>query len=448
MFKRAFALFLVIISLFSVSAYADETPEIFGKSAILIDADTGRVLFSKNPDAKVYPASTTKIMTAILVIENCQDKMGEIVVASEVVNTIIGTGASNIGILPGEEMTVEQLLYAVLLASANEACDVLAEYVSGGNVSEFVSLMNKKAEELGMENTNFVNTHGFHEDNHYTTARDMALLAKYAMQNETFRKIVKTEDYVLPKTNKYTFNGGERILSNTNDIIKPVNSNYYKYATGIKTGYTSQAGNCLVASATKESTKSATKSSMNLIAATFNSQSEDNDSRKNTDVINLFNYGFNNFSMVSVSVPNEEVGEVPVFAGNGADSVTAVVSSEVKALLPSGVDIKTDIKRVCTYLEDVKAPVKKGDKVGTIEYKLIDKKTGEEITVGEADLVAKTDISRNWFKVIFTGLKNILLSPFVVVPVILFFVLVLILIYMRNLRKKKRRRYFKKRRYR
>ena len=156
---------------------------------------------------------------------------------------------SNLGILSGEELTVEQLLYGLLVHSANDAANVLAEQVSG-SIEAFVELMNTKAAELGMKDTHFVNTHGYHDDNHYTTARDMAKLALYAVQNETFQKIVSTATYDIPPTNKYT---KVRNLSNNNALINPMKGQKYLYspAKGIKTGHTSKAGHCLLSEAEK-----------------------------------------------------------------------------------------------------------------------------------------------------------------------------------------------------
>lgn len=449
MIKRVLVLCMVLMMLLSGATFADEAqPEVMGISAVLMDADTGRILYGKEIDRKIYPASTTKIMTATLIIEAFGDKLDEKVVASDVVETIIGTGASNIGIRPGEEMTVEQLLYAVLLASANEACDVLAEYMCDGDVDKFVELMNEKAAELGMENTHFSNTHGFHDDNHYTTARDMATLAQYAMKNEIFRKIVKTPTYEIPKTNKYTYGDGIRHISNTSDLIKPGFGVYYKYATGIKTGYTSQAGNCLVASATKESTKSATKSEMNLIAATFNSQDSDGSSRKYGDVTNMFEYGFNNFAVMSISVPNEDVGETAVFAGKGTDVVSAVVESEIKALLPVGVDVGKDVKREFSYNENIKAPIKKGEVIGSAKYTYTDPESGEVIELGSVNLVAKAEVEKDFFKQLGSWIKNIVTSWWFVTPIVVIIVGIFVLAYMRSLRKRRRRKFLRNKRYR
>ncbi len=445
MIKKIFVLCMAFTLIFGNVAFADkEKPELSGSACVLMDADTGRVLYEKNIDKKVYPASTTKIMTAAIVLEKCGGKLDEIVVASEIVNSL-DSGGSNIGILPGEELTVRQLLYAVLVSSANEACDVLAEYVCSGDIDEFVSLMNEKAEELGMESTHFANAHGFHNENHYTTARDMAIIARYAMKNETFREIVKTVSYEIPKTNKYVADDGIRILSNTSDLIKPGFSVYYKYATGIKTGYTSQAKNCLVASATKEDSKSDTKAEINLIAATFGVEEPNG---KYKDVKNLFEYGYNNYNMISVSIPGEDVGETPVYAGRKTDVVTAVIESEINVLLPDTTNIKEDITREFTYNENIKAPVKKGEVIGSAKYTYTDPDTGEKTELGSVNLVSKTDIERDFFKQLGGFFKAIFTSWFFLGPVIFIVLMFFVLAFMRNRRRKRRRKFLKYKRYR
>ena len=197
--KRLCPVLLVVFVLASIlapSAMAEPAapPQVVSEAAILIDRDSGRVLFEQNADKRLYPASTTKIMTAVLVLENLQ--LDSVVVASNDAVMSIPAGASNMGILEGEQLTVEQLLYGALVESANEACNVLAEYMCG-DVDSFVVKMNEKAQALGMQNTKFLNPHGLHSPEHYTTARDLAILARYAMQNETFREVVSTAQYII-----------------------------------------------------------------------------------------------------------------------------------------------------------------------------------------------------------------------------------------------------------
>ena len=195
-------------------------PIIESGAAILIEKNTGKVLFEKNSNKIMYPASTTKVMTAILVLENC--KLSETAIVSPTALNTIPNGYVTANIQIGEELTIKDLLYALMVKSANDAAVVLAEHVSG-SVENFSILMNKKAKELGCTNTNFVNPNGIHNENHISTAQDLATITKYCMQNEIFRKIVTTTSYTLPATNKYPV--ADRTFSNTNSLIMVNNNN-------------------------------------------------------------------------------------------------------------------------------------------------------------------------------------------------------------------------------
>ena len=206
-----FVTFILIFSTLPISAAEDSAPEIQSTSAIMMQAGTGRIMYEKDPDAKAYPASTTKIMTGLLAVENLDPKT-ELTVSESAIQ--IDRDGSNMGLLKDEVLTVEQLIYGLLVHSANDAANVLAEAVAG-NIPAFVDKMNVRAAELGMDHTHFVNTHGYHDDEHYTTARDLLKLAVEAMKNDLFRQVVATATYTIPPTNKYP---EERILSNNNSL--------------------------------------------------------------------------------------------------------------------------------------------------------------------------------------------------------------------------------------
>ena len=214
---------------------------------VCIDAsDPTNLIYAKNPDRKLAPASTTKIMTCILALETCPD-LDEIV---EVDTAATRLGASNtlMGLKKGESLPIRDLLYGLMLPSGNDAAIALACHIAG-SVEQFSGMMNDKAAELGMENTNFVTASGVYKSNHYSTARDMALLTAYAMQNETFREIVSTPNYTVPAND---VREKALYLENTNNLIQPKKSEYYEYAVGCKTGSTVQGGKCLVAAAEKD----------------------------------------------------------------------------------------------------------------------------------------------------------------------------------------------------
>jgi len=236
---------IFVLSIFSNMVFAVDTSriEVSSPSAILIEARTGRVLYEKEANKRMYPASTTKMMTAIIVLENVTDLKEMVTVKYDAIYSV-PSGYSSDLLKVGEELSVEEMLYALLVKSSNEAGNVLAEHVAGG-VDSFASMMNTKASEIGCKDTHFVNTNGVHEDDHYTTAYDLSLIAKYAMKNDVFRKIVSTASHTLPSTNKYSRT--DRNLITTNDFIKKSSKNYYENSVGIKTGFTSKSKYCLVA---------------------------------------------------------------------------------------------------------------------------------------------------------------------------------------------------------
>ena len=280
------AIVAIISTLFCNYSYA-ETPQqtnseqnltLYSDAAILMDSATGKVLAEKNSNEKMYPASTTKILTAIITIENC--KLDDKITASYDAVMSIPVGYSNAAIQPDETLSVEELLNLFLIHSANEVGMIFAEHISG-SVENFADLMNQKAAEIGCTNTHFTNPSGIHDEEHYSTAYDMALIAKYCMKNETFRSIVSKPSCEVAATDKYE----ERYFVNTNDLIRPSSQYYYQYAIGIKTGFTSQAKNCLIAASKKDN--------MELITVILGAQTTDNGkSARYVDSINLFEYGF------------------------------------------------------------------------------------------------------------------------------------------------------------
>lgn len=254
------------------TAVSVEKPQIASEGAVLLDASTGTFLYEKNADTRFYPASITKLMTALLVAERCQ--LTDTVTFSETATTNLESGAVSLGLTAGDQLTVEQCLYALLLKSANEVGNALAEHVAG-SVSAFAGLMNEKARALGCTNTNFTNPHGLNDSNHYTTPKDMAKIARAAMDNEIVRKAAGTLSYELPATKK----SGARTITMGHKMLYPTDSRYYEGIIGGKTGYTSLAGNTLVTAVEKDGIR--------LIAVVMKSKSTHyEDTRK------LLDYGF------------------------------------------------------------------------------------------------------------------------------------------------------------
>ncbi len=392
----------------------------YAKSALLMDMHSGRVLYSKNLDERVYPASTTKIMTGILAIENAN--MEDTVSAPYEALKDITLEDSQMGILVGENLTVEQLIKSMLVYSANDSANVLAVHISG-SLDKFVDLMNQKAQELGMTNTHFANTCGLHDDNHYTTARDLAILTKYAMKNETFRDIVKMPIYKIPATNKYTM---ERILVNTNLFLGTSRSKYHYYppAIGVKTGHTSQSGYCLVSAAAYEN--------MEFLAIVMGCPDEDvgEQAYSYIDSKTLFEYGFNHYRHQDIAKNGDVAADSKVYEAKNDMRVAVTVENDVSALIPAGDDSKDNIKTVIDLPDRIDAPVAKGDVLGTINYYYND------VPIGSSNLIATNDVARNQFLHVFHIIIRVITSPFFFVPVIM---LIFILLYAKHKKKKRER---------
>lgn len=353
-------LFLIIFVSGCTSTYAYTIPDTYSSACLLMEESTGKILYSKNANSIMYPASTTKIMTAILTLEKCN--LSDTAVVSHNAVFSIPSGYSTASLVEGEVLTIEQLLNVLLIPSANDAAVVLAEHIAG-SVEAFSDMMNAKAVELGCLNTHFVNPNGIHNENHYSTAYDLALIGKYAMQFPTFKEISSKTRYTLPITNAYSKE--DRIFNTTNDLIKPNYSSsptnyYYKYATGGKTGYTDPAGQCIVATATKDN--------ISLIAVTLHGDfTEDNLSQRALDCKALFEYGFNNFSMVSIAQKGDVASNMKVpNATKDSSSLDLLYSDDIYAFVPNGFDtssVTPNIKLSSTF-----APIAQDTILGTISY--------------------------------------------------------------------------------
>ena len=335
----------------------------YSPACLLMEASTGKILYEKNAYESNFPASTTKIMTAILTLENCE--LTDIATVSY--NAIISVPSSyvNANLHKGEELTIEQLLNILLIPSANDAANVLAEHIAG-SVEEFAKMMNEKAKEIGCLNTNFVNPNGVHNKNHTTTAYDLALMGKYAMQFPTFRELVKKTNYTLPATNKY--DKADRIFTTSNELIVKKNSNskdnyYYENAIGIKTGYTSEAGSCIVAGAEKDG--------LELIVVVLGGTStKDGLSGRYLDCRNLFDYGFNNYKMETVNSRNSVLEKIPIRGGTSeTKDLNVLVKDDISIFMSNNENI-ANIKPEIVYNDNLKAPVTAGSVVGNITYKV------------------------------------------------------------------------------
>ena len=358
--SKVFLLFiLMIISIQSIS-FADEV-SLNSEAAILVEVSTGRILYEKNSTKQLYPASTTKILTAILVIENC--KLDEIVTVRESALSNIPSGYVTCNLQVGEKLTVNDLLYALMIPSANDAAYVLAEYVAG-SVEEFSTLMNDKAREIGCKTSHFVNPNGIHADSHYSTAYDLYLIANYAMKNETFRNLVATTEYTLPATEQYP--SEDRILQTTNELLNKNSRNYYyKNAIGIKTGYTSKAGNCLVAASSRDG--------LEFIAVVLNGgTTKEGLNSRYIDSKKLFEYAYDNFTLTKIIEKGSVVQTIEIENGTKeTKNLDLVIDETITVVNNKSIDMNNVIPEI-KLNENLEAPIEAGTVLGTIKYKVDD----------------------------------------------------------------------------
>ncbi|MBQ6795048.1 MAG: D-alanyl-D-alanine carboxypeptidase [Clostridia bacterium] len=359
--RKILASLLAVVLIFSIIDSRAEALELNGKSFILVECATGQVLYESNADERLAPASVTKIMTMLLIMEAIE--RGEITYDTRVTASARAKsmGGSTIFLDTGEEMTVDDLLKGIAVASGNDACVAMAEHLSG-SVENFVAVMNNRAKELGMENTNFVTCNGLDSDEHYSSARDIAIMSRELIRHEDiFRYTTIWMD---------TLRDGKFQLANTNKLIR-----FYAGANGLKTGSTSKAKNCISATAKRDD--------MQLCAVVLAS---DTSQLRFNAASTLLNYGFENF-MVKGTKKGEAAGEVLVKKGE-AGKVGAVLKDDCMIVV-NKVN-KDNTQKSITLSESVEAPVKKGDKLGVMEIK-----TENGTTV--VDIVAKEDVERVTF---------------------------------------------------
>ena len=354
--KLIVTLFTLILFFSFLPVYADsKEPQITADAAILIDSNTGKILYSKNENEKMYPASTTKIMTAILTIENCN--LDDTVTVPYEAIASIPSGYSVAALQPGEKLTVNQLLQVLMVHSANDAANVLAYHVAD-SIESFATMMNTKVSELGLENTHFTNPSGKHDENHYTTAYDLSKIMQYCMKNSTFRTLAGLKSCVIPATNKYD----ERIFSSTNELLTASNY-YYKYAIAGKTGYTTEAKNCLVSVANKDD--------LELISVVLGVGLYPNNlSGKFIETVNLFNYGYDNYTIRKLREKDAIATQIEV--GNGTKetrNLDLLISDNITALVKQS-DLETEFTPKIELDDNIQAPIAQGKTIGKIIYEI------------------------------------------------------------------------------
>lgn len=364
--KRWIAGLLCLVMLFPITASAEEVNvEISAPAALLMEASTGQILYEKDADSKRAPASVTKIMTLLLIFDALDS--GKISLADEVTTSehAASMGGSQVYLEPGEVQTVETLIKCIAVASANDACVAMAEYISGSE-SEFVNQMNERAKQLGMTNTHFENCNGLEAEGHMTTAKDIALMSR-----ELITQYPQIQEYcmiwqenIVHTTRKGSSEFG---LSNTNKLVR-----HYEYTTGLKTGFTSQAMYCISATAKKNG--------IEFIAVIMGAQSS---TLRNQEAVALLNYGFSKCQKYEAEMERLE----PMEIAKGQEKLLPIeMQNSFNYIDISGADLSQIEKEIVRY--EVEAPVKKGEKVGEVRYHL----QGEQI--GAVDIVAAMEMKK------------------------------------------------------
>ena len=358
-FVICLALALAFLSYPTVKVRAKEAPACSAASAILYHPATGSVLYEKDADMRRPIASTTKIVTALTVLQNAGDLDRPV----RIPGSACGIEGSSLYLTDGETLTVRELLYGLLLASANDAAAALAVTTSG-SIESFADRMNETARELGLANSSFKNPHGLDDPDHYSTARDLVLFTAAALENETFREIVGTKRFSIPSAD-----GGRRYLLNHNKLLT-----FLPDCVGIKTGFTKKSGRCLVGAAERDGEL--------LISVTLNDPNDWNDH------VALLEYGFASLKKTTLLSAGELVFDLPVVNGN-ARSVRVTNREKIALSLPSGASEPRKEIRLPRFLP---APIAKGQIVGYVLYELNGR------TVGESPLVAEDAVAEIKYK--------------------------------------------------
>lgn len=360
----------------------DDTYYVRAKASALIDLDAGALLYGGNIDAQIYPASLTKIMTCMIALE--RGNLDDILTVSESSQQDLVIGGSTANLKVGEQISLRELLYCVMVSSANEACNVLAEYISG-SISGFVALMNEYAAALGMTSTHYANTHGLHSDEHYTTVRDLSTLVRWAWQHELFREFSTVTKHVVPATNL----SEERELHTTNYLTSGlvVGKYYYEKAAGIKTGFTSKAGGCLISTA-----QDGDKHLLSIVVGCDTIENDDGTTtdERFTETKKLLEYGLNHFSLVQVLSDTTMAGMPEVLYAEGRGSVVVRAKDNISVLLPDGFDVsKIEMQVSYTSGPPLEAPLEAGQTVGTVTA------VYEGKPIASCDLVTLTAVARS-----------------------------------------------------
>lgn len=426
--KRLICFICTLAALFCAApgALAVDSPALASARFVwCYSVENGKLLYAENEEKPLYPASTAKMMTAILAIEHYDGEYDTVITVTDEIISL--SGGTKISYKDGEEVTVEQLLYGLIVGNGNDAAYALAISVSG-SVDGFVKLMNDKAAAIGAKNTHYTNPTGTDDTKAYTTAADVGLIAVYASKMEKYITISSCEKYYMTPTNTT----GERTIANKNYLVSEsyVSTYYLSYATGLNAGYTVKGGNCCVGLATKDG--------ITIVAVVMNVPEKENDKTIYSfyDAKRLIEWAYRSYAYQKVLNRDDIVCEIKVLESAEADYAALLPKDDVLIYLPTDADIRADVKREYELVSDsINAPVKSGTEVGTMKLFYRDE------CVGEVPLVTKTDIDRSLALVIGNRVKGLIFNVWtlVIVSVLVLFAALCIFINAYNRGRRQRR---------
>ena len=400
---------LAILPCFSLPVSADyynmNLEDMRSEAYLLINVDTGTTVFSHNADKQLKCASLVKTATAIVVVENSENLDAIVTVTQSALDPLNGVYSASSDLKAGEQISVRNLLYCMMMENSNDAANVLAEYV-GGSIENFVVMMNDLAKKVGCKNTNFTNAHGLDEDGEFTSANDMYLLTKYAMTYSVIADMAALVDYTVPATNM----SDARELNTRTDIVERGSRYFYDYAKGFKVGQTDGAKRCAAVVATKDA-----YTYIGIVLGCPNECIDGCGYADNTalyEARRMLRWAFRELKMTTIAEPTDILTDIPVALSAEADHVRLVPEKQIQALLLNTVD-ESSLEYIFETEQDVKAPVKKGDVLGTVKIKYADS------VIAEVNLVAGDSVKRSGL--LYTGyiIKNILTSPvFIIIAVV------------------------------
>ncbi len=414
----------------SAVSYANDL-DIKSKSVLLVSMDTGQTVFERNADEKMYPASTTKIMTYIIAYENIPNiEEARIEIKKPIIDKLRNTGSSMAFLSDhvGEKVSGKDLLYSLMVPSGNDAAMVLADYVGNGDIKVFVDKMNAKAKELGCQNTHFANPDGLHNKDHYTTARDLLIITEYALTLPNFETISNTD--------RYKCEGDDTSLVTTNGLIDSNSEYYYTYAKGIKTGTTDEAGRCLVTTASADG-----QSYILILLGAPYKEGVQEDYFTFTDAANLFRWCLVQLKLEPITSRETPMCEAALKYVMNKETIQLYPEHDVRAVVPEAMN-EGNLEYEYDLPEYLEAPLKKGETVGTASVYYKDPKTGEKLLLQTVNLVTGESVDRSIAKTVWDVFHTILKSywfPILIGVIVLVVVIYLIAASIHRKRKRKRR---------